>query len=124
VDRSRSRSRDPNARGPETGVGRGGAGNIEEARHFRHLGQGELETIDDDERIEAIRNEKIFDREHHKGPHTHLGHLLHSTGRGGGGNMVTEVPHQPSSTDVAPPAPGVVSHAGRGGAGNIEPTAA
>lgn len=60
----------------ETGVGRGRAGNIEEARHFRHLGQGELETIDDEERVEAITNEKVFDKTRHNGPHTHFGHLL------------------------------------------------
>ncbi|KAG8864096.1 hypothetical protein FRB96_006970 [Tulasnella sp. 330] len=76
ADRSRSRSRDPNSVAAETGLGRGGAGNIEEARHFRHLGHGELETIDDEERTEEIRNERIFDKTRHNGPHTHLGHLL------------------------------------------------
>jgi len=121
--RSRSRARDPNSHPPayETGVGRGGAGNIDEAKHFRHLGQGELETIDDDERIDAIRNEKIHERAH-KGPHAHFGNLLHSTGRGGGGNITPEVTYQPNSTDVAPPVANIVNHGGRGGAGNIEAT--
>jgi len=117
--RSRSRVRDSHPPTYETGVGRGGAGNIDEAKHYRHLGQGELETIDDDERIEALRHEKIHER-NHKGPHTHLGSLLHSTGRGGGGNITSDVTDQPNSTDVAPPVPGIVNHPGRGGAGNIE----
>ncbi|KAG9013464.1 hypothetical protein FRB94_002538 [Tulasnella sp. JGI-2019a] len=114
--RSRSRVRDSHPPAYETGVGRGGAGNIDEAKHFRHLGQGELETIDDDERIEAIRHEK----RDHTGPHAHFGNLLHSTGRGGGGNITSEASNQPNSTNVAPPAPGIVGHGGRGGAGNIE----
>jgi len=103
---SRSRSREPRI-STESGVGRGGIGNIEEAKHFHHHGHGELEKLEEEERIDALKHEGVVK-------------VLHSSGRGGEGNMTKLAPHEPIETEVAPPAPGVVNHVGRGGAGNIE----
>jgi len=104
---SRSRSREPRA-STESGVGRGGAGNIDEARHYPRRGHGDLEKLEEEERIDALK---------HEGK---LGKILHSSGRGGEGNMTKLESYEPTATKIAPPAPGVVSHAGRGGAGNID----
>jgi len=109
VDPSRSRSREPRA-STETGLGRGGAGNIDEARHYPHRGPGELGKLDEEERIDALKH----------GGKLHVHSHPHSSGRGGEGNMTNLESVGPNGTKVAPPAPGVVSHGGRGGAGNIE----
>jgi len=108
----RSRSREPRA-STESGVGRGGAGNIDEARHYPHLGQGELGKLDEEERIDALKHGGKVQVQIN-------GHHLHSSGRGGEGNMTDLESYGPTTTKLAPPAPGVVSHGGRGGAGNIE----
>jgi len=108
AEQSRSRSREPRA-SMDSGLGRGGLGNIEEVRHFPHHRHGDLEKLDEEERTDAIKHQ-------HKSNGVHL----HSSGRGGQANMTTYEAYEPNSTKEAPPAPGVVPHAGRGGAGNIQ----
>lgn len=96
----RSVSRDPPAGKRYTSSGRGGRGNI----HTPPVqSQQELEKLDEDERVAA------GGADHHE---------LHSTGRGGAGNLTSAEDADAHPTAEVPTEEGIHSH-GKGGYGNI-----
>jgi len=97
---TRSVSRDPPPGKRHTSSGRGGRGNIHANSDYT---QRELERLDEDERGAAGADEAS---------------KLHSTGRGGAGNLTSLEPAEKYSTDEVPTVEGLHSH-GKGGYGNI-----